>query len=45
LKGKRVTVSASKYLPEPDCRDLERGRDLAVLWERTGELKRPEEYS
>ena len=45
LNGKRVTVSASKYLPEPDCRDLERGRDLAVLWERTGELKRPEEYA
>jgi len=45
LKGKRVTVSASKYLPEPDCRDLERGRDLAVLWERTGELRRPEEYA
>jgi integrase/recombinase XerD len=45
LKGKRVTVSASKYLPEPACRDLERGRDLAVLWERTGELVRPDEYS
>jgi len=45
LHGKRVTVSASKYLPEPDCRDLERGRDLAVLWERTGELVRPEEYA
>jgi integrase/recombinase XerD len=45
LKRKRVTVSASKYLPEPDCRDLERGRDLAVLWEKTGELVRPEEYA
>jgi integrase len=45
LRRKRVTVSAAKYLPEPDCRDLERGRDLAVLWERTGELVRPEEYS
>ena len=45
LKGKRVTVSASKYLPEPECRDLERGRDLAVLWERTGEVIRPAEYA
>ena len=45
LKGKRVTVSAAKYLPEPDCRDLERGRDLAVLWERTGQLGRPPEYA
>jgi len=45
LKGKRITVSASKFLPEPECRDLERGRDLAVLWERAGELVRPEEYA
>ena len=45
LNGKRVTVSASKYLPEPDCRDLERGRELALLWERTRELIRPEAYA
>jgi len=45
LRGKRITVSASKYLPDPDCRDLERGRDLALLWEKTGELVRPEAYA
>src|ERR1035437_3089177 len=45
LRGTRGTVSASKYLPETDFRDLERGRDLAVLWERTGEISRPEEYA
>ena len=45
LRGKRVTASASKYLPEPDCRDIERGRDLALLWEKIGELVRPEAYA
>jgi integrase len=45
LNGKRVTKSASNYLPEPDCRDLERGRELALLWERTGQVCRPEEYA
>jgi integrase/recombinase XerD len=45
LKGKRVTVSASKYLPEPECRDMESGRGLALLWEKTGELVRPDAYA
>lgn len=45
LRGKRVTAAASKYLPEPDCRDLARGRELALLWERTGELCRPDAYA
>ena len=45
LRGKRVYASASKYLPEPECRDMESGRNLALLWEKTGELIRPEAYA
>src|ERR1035441_7758212 len=45
LKGKRGTVAVSKYLQEPDCRNMERGRDLALLWEKAGELVRPEAYA
>lgn len=45
LNGKRITKPASKFLPEPDCRDLEKGRELALLWERTGQVDRPEEYA
>jgi integrase/recombinase XerD len=45
LNGKRVTQPASKYLPEPDCRDIEGGRELALLWERTGQVARPEEFA
>src|ERR1019366_8285573 len=45
LRGKRVYASASKYLPEPECRDMEKGRGLALLWEKVGELVRPEAYT
>ena len=45
LRGKRVYASASKYLPEPECRDMEKGRGLALLWEKVGELVRPEAYA
>ena len=38
-------MAVSKYLQEPDCRNMERGRDLALLWEKAGELVRPEAYA
>jgi integrase len=44
VDGKQLTLPASRFLPEPDCRSVERGRDLAILWERTGKLIRPEEF-
>ena len=31
LHGKRVTVASSKYLPEPECSDMESGRVLTLL--------------
>lgn len=43
LRGKRITVVASKFLPEPVSRDLQAARDLVLLWERSGAPKRPEE--
>src|SRR5690348_4025172 len=43
LKGKRITLAVSKFLPEPACFDLAAARNLALLWERTGEPVRPEE--
>src|SRR4051812_42291787 len=45
LNGSRVRLSTSKYLPPDRARDLEAGRDLAILWERAGEPVRPEQYS
>ena len=41
LRGRRITKPASKFLPEPDCRDLQRGRELALLWEQHGEVAKP----
>ena len=44
LNGNRVRLSTAKYLPPEKARDLEAGRNLAILWERAGKLIRPEEF-
>jgi integrase len=45
LAEKHITVSTAKYLPPEKSRDLQAARDLAILWEKTGSLVRPEEYA
>jgi integrase/recombinase XerD len=45
LSGKHITLSTAKYLPPEKARDLEAGRNLAILWERSGEAVRPEVYA
>ncbi|MBV8729285.1 MAG: tyrosine-type recombinase/integrase [Acidobacteriia bacterium] len=45
LRGHRVSLSTAKFLPPDKARDLEAARDLAILWERSGEPIRPEEYA
>jgi hypothetical protein len=45
LNGNRVRLSTAKYLPPDKARDLEAGRNLALLRERVGQTMRPEEYS
>jgi integrase/recombinase XerD len=45
LTGKPLTVSTAKFLPPDKARDLEAARNLAILWEKTGTLMRPEEYA
>jgi integrase len=45
LNGNRVRLSTAKYLPPDKARELEAGRNLALLWERVGQPIRPEEYS
>lgn len=44
LNGTRVRLSTAKFLPPEKARDLEAARDLALLWERSGQILRPEEY-
>ena len=43
-EGKRATVPASRFLPDPEYRDIDSARRLAVLWERTAPFTKPEEY-
>jgi len=43
LNGNRVRLSTSKFLPPDQSRDLEAGRNLAILWEKAGSTIRPEE--
>lgn len=43
-EGKRATVPTSRYLPDSESRDIDCGRRLAVLWERTAPFTKPEEY-
>ena len=44
LNGNRVRLSTAKFLPPEQSRNLEAGRNLALLWERTGRIIRPEEF-
>jgi integrase/recombinase XerD len=43
LAGKHITISTAKYLPSHLARNFEAARDLALLWERTGQPIRPAE--
>ena len=45
LNGRRIRLSTTKFLPPDKARDMEAGRNLAVLWERNGVPTRPEEYA
>lgn len=45
LNGRRVSLSTAKFLPPDKARDLEAARALAILWERSSNAVRPEEYS
>ena len=45
LNGTRVRLSTANFLPTEKARDMEAARNLAILWERTGKVVRPDEYS
>jgi integrase len=43
LAGKAITKSTARYLTPDKSRDLSAARELALLWERSGSVVRPEE--
>ena len=45
LAGKQITLSTSKYLPPDEARDLEKARNLALLWEAAGKPVRPNDHA